>query len=274
MSTSPIESPSINPPNVTPSLEEEEPDIDYDDFVTEDHKPVDRIFVEKMYRLLTEPLYASWAGPGEGRSFLVLVNVGWFYQRKTPAVVPDCLLSLDVTCPQDLHVKQGHSYYQWDMGKQPDVVIEIVSDRTGGEQPSKKDLYARLGVPYYVIFDPKRLLSAEPLRCYEHAGKKYRLVEPGPWTEVGLGLRLWQGTFEGHEDVWLRWCDASGVIIPTGQERARQAEENASKADERATKAEKRASKADKRARQSEERIRLLEAELQRLKGEPPPDPH
>jgi Uma2 family endonuclease len=235
-----------------------DPDIDYDALVTEDHKPVDRIFLEKLYRLLTRPLYASWTGPGEGRPFLVLVNVGWFYQRKTPAVVPDCLLSLDVSCPEDLQVKQGHSYYQWDVGKQPDVVIEVVSDRTGGEETYKKDLYARLGVPHYAVYDPKGLLAPDPLRVYELVGGEYRRADPGPWPKVGLGLRQWRGTFEGHEDGWLRWCDASGEIIPTGEERARQAEE--------------RARQAEERARQADERSAALEAELQRLKGKLPPE--
>src|SRR5262249_18362251 len=100
----------------------------YDNLVTEDHKPVDTIFIEKLLRLLTHTLYANWGGPGSGRTFLVLANVGWFYAEKTPAVAPDCLLSLDVTVPEDLLVKEGHSYYQWQMGKPPDVVIEAVSD--------------------------------------------------------------------------------------------------------------------------------------------------
>lgn len=229
-------------------------DIDYDALVTEDHKPVDRIFLEKLYRLLAHTLYASWPGPGNEQSFLVLVNVGWFYQRQTPAVVPDCLLSLGVTCPENLQIKEGHSYYQWDMGKQPDVVIEIVSDRTGGEEGFKKNLYARLGVPYYAIFDPRHLLSEDTLRTYELLGKIYRPGEPGPWPEVGLGLRLWRGTFEGANDLWLRWCDANGEIIPTGEERASQAEE--------------RANQAEERANQADERIATLEAELRRLKGE------
>jgi Uma2 family endonuclease len=213
-----------------------EPDIDYDALVTEDHKPVEQIFLEKQYRLLTSPLYANWPGPGDGRPFLVLANVGWFYQRKTPAVAPDCLLSLGVTFPEDLHVKQGHSYYQWDMGKQPDVLIEMVSDRTGGEESYKKALYARLGVPHYAVFDPEHLLSDDTLRTYELVAGEYRLGDPGPWSKIGLGLRLWEGKFEGVQDVWLRWCGSDGVVVPTG-----------------------------------EERIRELEAELRRLKGEPPP---
>lgn len=255
MSTLPIQAPGPGP-LPAPTVELGEPDIDYESLVTEDHKPVDRIFFEKLYRLLTEPLYASWPGPGAGRPFLVLADVGWFYQRTTPAVVPDILLSLDVTGPKDLHVKQGHSYYQWDLGKQPDVVIEAVSDRTGGEEAFKKALYARLGVPYYAVFDPDHLLSGDTLRTYELGGGVYRLVEPGPLPPVGLGLRLWQGKFEGFESTWLRWCDASGEIVPTGAERATALAEEARRAEER--------------ARLANERIRELEAELRRLKGEPP----
>jgi Uma2 family endonuclease len=247
---------SASPGGITPLAAmnpeaEPEPDIIYDALVTEDHKPVDSVFLEKQYRLLTRPLYASWPGPGEGRPFLVLVNVGWFYQLKTPAVVPDCLLSLDVCCPEDLQAKQGHSYYQWDMGKQPDVIIEVVSDRTGGEETHKKELYALLGVPHYAVYDPKGLLGGDPVRVYELMGGEYRRAEPGPWPKIGLGLRLWRGTFEGHEDTWLRWCDANGVNIPTGEERARHVEE---------------------RARQADERIAALEAELQRLKGKLSPE--
>jgi hypothetical protein len=136
----PPSAPEVKPeweldPSCLPNLHE---------LVTEDHAPVDRSFVEKQYRLLTDALYSSWPGPGEGRPFLVLVNVAWFFRIKTPALVPDCLLSLDVTCPENLHVKEGHSYYQWEMGKSPEVVIEIVSDRRGGEGGLKMRDYARL----------------------------------------------------------------------------------------------------------------------------------
>jgi Uma2 family endonuclease len=250
MSTVPSESAPILPPVLPPYLQPGvDLDIDYDAFVTEDHKPVENIFIEKQYRLLTHPLYASWPGPGEGRPFVVYANVGWFYQLKTPAVVPDCLLSLDVTYPENVHVKRGHSYYQWDMGKPPDVVIEAVSDRRGDEEALKKDLYARLGVLYYAIFDPDHFLSTDTLQTHELVVGEYRRTNLGPWAKVGLGMRLWQGTFEGLEAEWLRWCDAHGEIIPTAEERAAQ---------------------ADQRATQAEERIRLLEAELRQLKGEPP----
>lgn len=244
----------VQPPATTCLPEDQDLEIDYDALVTEDNKPVERILIEKLYRLLTHVLYASWQGPGDGRAFLVLANVGWFYQDKTPAIVPDCLLSLGVACPDDLHVKQGHSYYQWRMGKPPDVVIEAVSDRTGGEEDYKKSLYARQGVAYYAIFDPQHLLSEDTLQTYELAGGEYRRIEPGPWPKIGLGLRLWSGKFEGHEDLWLRWCDAEGAIVPTAEERANQAEQ--------------RADQAEDLNKQKDERILQLEAELQRLRNE------
>jgi Uma2 family endonuclease len=260
--------PSMSPllPCAENLLPDPECEPSYDDLVTEDHKPVDSIFIEKLLRLLTHTLYASWSGPGPERHFLVLANVGWFYQRRTPAVVPDCLFSLDVSCPPDLHVKEGHSYYQWDMGKPPDVIIEIVSDRTGGEESFKKALYARQRVTYYAVYDPRHFLSRDALRVYHLVSGEYHLGDAGPWANIGLGLRLWQGAFEGIEDTWLRWCDTNGVVIPTGAERAAALEEQARLASEDAR-------QASDRARKAEERNRELETELRRLKGEPSAPP-
>jgi hypothetical protein len=285
MSVLPTDAPTIPPaagPNLEP-LPECEPS--YEGLITEDHKPVERILIEKLYRLLTHALYASWAGPGPGRTFLVLANVGWFYKEKTPAVAPDCLLSLDVACPQDLHLQQGHSYYQWRMGKPPDVLIEVVSDKTGGEETYKRDLYVRQGVPYYAIYDPEHHLSEETLRTFELSGRAYHPTSPGPWPTIGLGLRLWPGVFEGHHDTWLRWCDANGDIIPTAEEtaavlaqrtaaaeeRAQQAEESAEQARDQAGQAEERARQAEEHAARRDERIRQLEEELRRLGGMLPP---
>ena len=62
-----------------------------DDLVTEDGAPKDSIFTEKQQRLLTEPLYNSWAAPVEGGAFLALANVGWFYKWREPPLVPDVL---------------------------------------------------------------------------------------------------------------------------------------------------------------------------------------
>ena len=81
---------------------------------------------------------------------------------------------------------------------------------------------------YYVIYDPEQLLDKRTLRGFELQGMDYRpLAEPFWLPGVELGLRLWQGRFEDHENTWLRWVDAAGEPILTGAERAEQADESA-----------------------------------------------
>ena len=60
--------------------------------ITEDDTPVDNMPSEKQQRLLTEPLYSSWSGPGAGRIFLAAANVGVFPVPRNPAIVPDVFL--------------------------------------------------------------------------------------------------------------------------------------------------------------------------------------
>lgn len=206
-----------------------------DHIVTEDDTPVDNIFSEKQQRLLTEPLYSSWTGPGDNRPFLVLANVGLFYALYEPPLVPDVLLSLDVEPPQDLWPKRNRSYFVWEYGKTPDVVIEIVSNREGGEADYKVEKYARIGLPYYVIFDPAEQLDLGVLTVYElNRLKTPKSIDPELLPGIGLGLRLWYGVYEGVEAEWLRWQDADGTLIPTGAERAQQEYERAQQEHERA----------------------------------------
>lgn len=73
--------------------------------------------------------------------------------------------------PADKSHKRNRSYFIWDVGKQPDVVIEIVSDDEGGEDTTKMARYARLEIPYYAIYDPQHELSDEVLRFYVLRGR-------------------------------------------------------------------------------------------------------
>ena len=191
-----------------------------DAIVTEDDTPVENIFSEKQQRLLVESLYSAWAGPGEGRPFLALANVGLFYAVHQPPLVPDVLVSLDVRVPADVWARPNRSYFIWEYGKPPDVVIEIVSNQKGEEAERKLRAYAQLGVDYYVIFDPTEQLGAEPLRVYGQHEGAYRQLAEGTLPTVRLGVVLWQGVYEGLEQTWLRWYDQEGRLILTGAERA------------------------------------------------------
>ncbi len=206
------EAPQTLPPELHPNI---------DHIVTEDDKPVDNIFSEKQQRLLTEPLYSCWSGPEGKRRFIALANVGLFFAIRQPPYVPDMLLSLDVELPGNLSPKPHRSYFVWEYGKPPEVVVEVVSNREGGEDTDKLAGYARVGIRYYAILDPDKLLSEELLRVYQLVAMDYRPAGIPAWFPgVGLGLRLWKGSYEGHEDTWLRWTDEQGIPIPTGAERA------------------------------------------------------
>jgi Uma2 family endonuclease len=191
---------------------------DVESLVIEDGVPVETIFAEKQYRLLTEPLYTSWPGPGEGRPFVVLANVGLFFAMDQPPLAPDVMLSLDVQV-KDLTRKENRSYFTWVFGKPPDVVIEFVSDRRGGEDAYKLNRYAQVGIPYYAIFDPGNRLGKGILRTFSRPGKTYKPLTSNWFDEAQIGLTLWEGTYEGYTAQWLRWCDEQGQVIPTGSER-------------------------------------------------------
>lgn len=207
----------------------------YDALVTEDDQPVDNSFSERQMRLLADALYASWQRAGEDKRFLAFANVGLFFSIYSPPLVPDFLLSLDVDPPAgNLMEKRNHSYFIWEYGKPPDVVIEIVSNREGGEDNAKLAAYARIGVTYYVIFDPDEELQAGVLRVYELLPQRQYEPLAEPWlSAVGLGLTLWEGEYQGIAATWLRWRDEHGNLLLTGAERAEQQRQRAEQAEAR-----------------------------------------
>ena len=109
---------------------------DISDLVTEDDTPVDNFFSAELQRLLVETLYSSWAQTCD-RKFVADANVGIFSAVKRPPIVPDMFLSLDVEVERDFRQKSNRSYFVWEMGKPPDVAIEVVSNQFGNELGSK-----------------------------------------------------------------------------------------------------------------------------------------
>jgi len=243
---------TVLPPDLYPSVEH---------LVTEDDTPLDNIYAERQQRLLTSPLYVSWGGPGEQRSFLALANVGMFFSVHSPPLVPDCLLSLDVRAPADLHLKKNRSYFIWEFGKAPDVILEVVSNNEGGELGHKMQAYARLGIPYYVVWDPFKFLKKQALHVFALRVRSYERLDEPWFPDVGLGLTVWRGKFEGLEDEWLRWCDRHGAVLLTGEERAAQAERQAASAEQRAAQAEQQAASAEQRAERLAAQLRNLGVE-------------
>lgn len=210
---------------------------DVSGLVTEDDAPVDSLFQEKQMRLLVEPLYSSWRprrGDGSERPFVAAADVGIFGGVHERAVVPDVLLSMDVAVPDEFWEKDKRSYYAWEFGKMPEVVIEIVSNREGDELEGKRAIYSKLRIANYVVYDHQRLLSDQPLRVFEMKGDLLVPVTHTVFPSVGLGLTEWTGPFETKRATWLRWCYPDGTLLPTGEERAEQERERAERERERA----------------------------------------
>jgi hypothetical protein len=134
----------------------------------------------------------------------------------------------------------------------------------------KKDQYANIRIPYYVVWDPLGLLSTTPLQVFRlHPPRTYDSISPTALEGVGLGLCVWHGVFEQTEDDWLRWCDNEGVLIPLGEERAEQERQRAEQERQRAEQEHQRAEKEHHRAEKAEQRLARLEAQLRQRGIEP-----
>jgi Uma2 family endonuclease len=274
--------PEINP-------EEQVTELDISHLVIEDDTPVDNFQSEEQQRLLVEPLYSSKELPAP---FLAAANVGLFYKLQGDPIVPDMLLSLGVQRAEDFSQRQNRSYFVWEMGKHPEVCIEIVSNAEGdelalskrsqqkGKSRAKKDLYAQIGIPYYVVFDPLQQIQGEAemngalLRVWTIAADGYSeltsaegitSIAQSVWlSAIGLGLTLWEGQFEEEVTrLWLRWCDREGRVIPTGAERA-EAERLRAEAESQRAEAESQRAEAESQRAEAESQAR----EVKRLRAE------
>lgn len=249
-----------------PALPLAQPDQvpDLSQYPTEDGAPVDNYFHASQQLLLVESLRSSWPGPDGGRPFLVTKNVGVYHTAKKPAVVPDVMLALDLEIGADQSLPENRTYFVWEVGRPPDVVIEIVSPTPGGEDTRKMDLYAQIGIPFYAIFDPERYLHREVLRVFVKDGRVYRPIPGIPLGDLGLGLTVWEGNYDTDGAVWLRWTDAVGNLIPTGAEWARMAEQRA--ADE-VLNAKAASQRADREKQRADAQTQRADAEVRRAQA-------
>jgi len=244
----------------------EDPDISH--IVTEDDEPVDNIFSEKQQRLLAETLNGSW---NPGRPFVAFANVGIFYGLHLPPIVPDMFLSMDVqVAAEKIWEKRNRSYFIWEFGKPPEIVVEVVSNKKGGEAKDKIRKYEKIRVWYYVIYDPQHLIQKEELRVYELTSGGYIPKVGWHLPQLGLGIKIWDGVYEGMPARWLRWCDPDGNIIPTGKELAERAKAKADAAIEMAEIAEEKAEAAQQKIETAEEKAKTAEkiAQSERYRAE------
>ncbi len=128
-------------------------------------------------------------------------------------VVPDGFLSVGVD-----RRKQGRSrssYVVWEENDVvPVLVLEVVSRTPGGEYDRKMKTYAKLGVLYYIIYNPEywQRDRHQPFEVYRLENGTYRLQigEPFWMEEIGLGIGRGVRNYAGVEREVLYWYDRFG----------------------------------------------------------------
>jgi Uma2 family endonuclease len=245
------------------------------ELLSSDDTPVDNEDQNLLPNILLFLLNTIWP---ERTDWYFGVDMGVYHEtggKPRVPVVPDGFLSLGVE-----HTKQGQSrrsYVVWEEGGiVPILTLEIVSQEPGREYTDKLEIYQRLGVLYYVIFNPEfwQRDQHQPFELYKLIDGQYQLQggEPYWMPEVGLGIGRCQQVFRLRLREQLAWFDAKGDRYLTAEERAKAERQRAETAHQRAETAHQRAEVESQRAEVESQRAEAerqqAEAERQRAEAE------
>ena len=120
---------------------------------------------------------------GHRPDVVVAGNLLIYFEKGDPTkrVAPDVFVAFDVLDHSPM------SYKLWERGKAPDFVLELGSPSTWREDLGRKrDIYERLGVREYWLFDATDGLYLPRLQCLVLQGGKYRALP----ARVEKGRRL------------------------------------------------------------------------------------
>jgi hypothetical protein len=111
------------------------------------------------------------------------------------------------------------------------VVIELLSESTASQDKiEKKQIYQdKLRVNEYFWYDP---FNPEDLAGFVLLDGVYEPIQPNEqgWLishRLGLALVRWQGDYKGVTATWIRWATLEGMLLPTPQELAEEAQQKA-----------------------------------------------
>ncbi len=190
-------------------------------------------------QLLLDPLRLVWA---ERQDVFIAGNMFVYFSlqqvRNQDFRGPDFFVVLEV--PK----RERKSWVVWEEGKGPDVVIELLSESTSTyDKTVKKEIYRHaLRVPEYFWFDP---FSSEWAGFTLQHGQYAAIPEDSQRRlrsqQLGFALVRWQGIYQEIDACWLRWARLSGVLLPTPQEVAVEAQQQAVEAQQQAVEAQQQA---------------------------------
>lgn len=194
------------------------------DLPDSDDTPVDNELQELIPSLLKRILALIWSDRWD---WYFGVDMGIYYDPNQSAIVPDGFLSLGV--PRVIDENLRLSYVLWEEQEVPILALEVISKTPGKEYTKKKEIYKKIGIEYYVIYNPQRKRKPR-LEVYRLENQQYVLLgnESPVWLEkIGLGIGLERGSDQGITREWLYWYDENGERFLTPEERSLQAETKA-----------------------------------------------
>lgn len=188
-----------------------------------DDTPVDNEDQNFLPNLLLFILESIWANRND---WFFGIDMGVYHTTGVShlvPVIPDGFLSLGVE--RRKAGKSRLSYAVWEEKEiVPKFVLEVVSKTPGDEYDSKLKIYAKLGVLYYVIYNPQywRRDQQQPFEVYKLVDCEYQLQigEPFWMPEVQLGIGRSQYTSGTIQREVLYWYDETGTRYLTAQEVA------------------------------------------------------
>ena len=207
---------------IPPSLRQQLPSTA--ELLCSNDTPVDNEDQNLLPNLLLMLLTSLWA---DRMDWFFAVDMALYHTAgndpKVP-VVPDAFLSLNVERKKG--GKSRRSYAVWEeQDVVPVLVLEMVSHRRRGEYNRKRLLYAKLGVLYYVVYNPEfwQRDRHQPLEVYRLESGDYQLQQGEPYwmPEVGLGIGRYQADVGGVAQKILTWYDTQGNrhLSPAEQEQ-------------------------------------------------------
>lgn len=165
------------------------------------------------------------------RQATVLANQFLYYAQGFPKlrVAPDVMVIFDV------EPGGRDNYKTWEEGQVPKVIFEMTSKSTRNEDKfTKKDLYERLEVHEYWLFDPRGEWIAEKLQGYRLRGDTYELITDNRSEPLKLRLAI-----EDKLIGFYREDNGEKLLIPDELASALNAERQRAEAERQRAEAER-----------------------------------
>jgi Uma2 family endonuclease len=233
-----------------------------------DDTPVDNEYQNTIPNWLLLILEQIW---GARQDWFFGVDMGIYnreaQKKSVPAVVPDGFLSVEV----QRHKREGKGRLSYVLQEENEIVpllaLEFVSKTYGQEYDEKMGDYAKLGVKYYLIYNPEysRRDKHEPFEIYKLVEGQYQLQRGEPFwiPEIELGIGRVQGELGGIRREWLAWHDAAGTPYPLPQELIRQLERELMQKDKQLVQKDRQLMQERQRAEQEHQRAAQMEQALE-----------